>query len=400
MRQTPLRQFRVLEIASVGAATVCGRLLADLGADVIKIEPPGGCVTRRRGPCWRESGLRPVSLSFLWDNLNKKGITLDLTTADGKDLFRRLARTADAVIESTPAGYMESLGLGYGDLRQIRPEVVWTSMTPFGRTGPKANWKADDFVAFAAGGLMYISGKTGGPPVAAPDEQAYRLGGSHGAFGTLVALWARQETGVGQLVEVSLQECLAAQENLITDFSRKGEVIPRTGSQHRRGVPGRIYPCKNGFVHLMVIHTQPGSWENFLDWVGRPKELGDPRLADPMYRRAHPELVDDFVRRFLRDYTKEELYHQAQERHIPCTPVNTPTDFVSDEHVAWRGFVAPLNVRGKDTKTLGLPFKSNEGDWIRISGAPEIGEQNLDVYGRELGLTLAEIGSLMQAGVI
>lgn len=398
--RTPLGQFRLLEIASAGAATVCGRMLADLGAEVIKIERPGGCVTRRRGPFWNEAEGPPVSLSFLWNNLNKKSITLDLAPADGTELFRRLVGTADAVVESTPPGHLESLGLGYAGLRELRPELVWTSITPFGRSGPKATWKGDDFVAFAAAGLMYISGKPEGPPVAAPDEQAYRIGGSHGAFATLVALWARGESGVGQLVEVSLQECLAAQENLITDFSKKGEVIPRTGSQHRRAAPGRIYPCKNGFVHLMVIHTQPGSWENFLDWVGRPKALSDPRLADPLYRRAHPEVVDDVVREFLKNYTKEELYHEAQARRIPCTPVNSPADFVSDEQVRWREFVVPLTVRGRAARTLRRPFRSSDESWISLSSAPEVGEHNRQIYEEELGLSPAETESLAQAGVI
>ena len=396
----PRVRFRVLEIASVGAATWCGRLLADLGAEVIKIEPPGGCGTRGRGPFWNEPGIPTVSLSFLWNNLNKKGITLNLASGEGQDLFRRLVRTADAVVESTAPGYLESLGVGYAQLKQTRPALVWTSMTPFGRTGPKANWKGTDLVAFAAGGLMYISGKPEGPPVAAPDDQAYKTGGGHGAFGTLAALWARHETGLGQFVEVSLQECLAAQENLITDFSRKGEVIPRTGSQHRRAVPGRIYPCKDGFVHLMVIHTQPGSWENFLDWVGNPPELLDPRLKDPMYRRAHPEVVDEFVRGFLSEYTKEELYHRAQERRIPCTPVNTPADFLHDGQIESRGVVTRVKVHGAEAKTLGLPFKSTRDEWMSLSSAPEVGEQNHDIYEREMGLTPARIEALIEAGVI
>lgn len=392
--------FRILELAGAGGATFCGRLLADFGAEVIKIEPPEGCETRRRGPFWNRPGPPPLSLSFLANNQGKKGITLDLETAASRELFRALVRVADAVVESTPPGALASRGVDYGDVKELNPRLVWTSITPFGLNGPKAGWQANDLVAFAAGGLMYISGKPEGPPVVGPDEQGYRIGGSHGAFGTLVALWARQERGAGQLVEVSLQECLAAQENTISDFSRKGEVIPRTGSQHRRAVPGRIYPCKDGFVHLIVVHTQAGVWQRFLDWIGRPTELLDPRYEDSTYRRAHAERVDEVVRAFCRNRSKAELYRAAQERHIPCTPVNTPADFVKDEQISRREFLTTVAVRGERVAALGLPFKSTETAWPAGKSAPEIGEHNGEVFGTLLGLPRPEIEALTAAGVI
>lgn len=397
---SPLGQFRVLELAGVGGATFCGRMLADLGLEVIKIEPPGGCETRRKGPFWKHPGVPPVSLHFISNNLGKKSVTLDLAAADGRELFRALVRLADAVAESMPVGHLESLGSGYPQLKDANPGLVWTSITPFGRSGPKAGWRANDLVAFAAGGLMYISGKPEGPPVVAPDEQAYRIGGSHGALGTLVALWARRRTNLGQLVEVSLQECLAAQENFVTDFSRRGEVIPRTGSQHRRAIPGRIYPCKNGFVHLMVVHTQAGSWQRFVEWIGRPAELLDPQLEDPLYRHAHLDRVDQITREFCLRHTKEELYRAAQERHIPCAPVSTPADFVDDEQVRWREFLTAVTVRGQTVGTLGVPVKTTEDAWMAVGNAPEPGEHNEEVYGKLLGLGEAEIAALRQAGVI
>jgi benzylsuccinate CoA-transferase BbsE subunit len=397
---TALGQFRVLELASEGGATFCGRLLADLGAEVIKIEPPGGCPTRGRAPFWKDAGPLPLSLAFFSNNLGKKGITLDLTASDGAELFRRLVRVADAVVESMAPGRLEALGLDYPQLREVNAGIVWTSITPFGRSGPKARWQANDLVAFAAGGLMYISGKPEGPPVVGPDEQAYRVGGSHGAFGTLVAFWARRQSGAGQLVEVSLQECLAAQENLVTDFARKGEVIPRTGSQHRRGVPGRIYPCKDGFVHLMVVHTQAGAWERFLDWIGRPADLSDPRFADPLFRYTHRDRVDRMTREFCLRHTKRELYQAAQARHIPCTPVSTPADFVEDEQVRWRGYVTEVVVRGRRLPTLGSPVRSSEEEWMAIGSAPELGEHNDEVYSGLLGLSAGEIDALRQAQII
>lgn len=388
---SPLGGFRILELAGAGGATFCGRLLAEFGAEVIKIEPTGGCETRRRGPFWNRPSQPPLSLGFIANNQGKKSVTLDLETADGRELFLALVRVADAVVESMPPGALASLGVDYPNVKELNPRLVWTSITPFGKSGPKAGWHANDLVAFAAGGLMYISGKAEGPPVVGPDEQAYRIGGSHGAFGTMAALWARQESGVGQLVEVSLQECQAAQENTITDFSRKGEVIPRTGSQHRRAVPGRIYPCKDGFVHLIVVHTQAGVWQRFLDWVGRPAELLDPRYEDSTYRRAHAAEVDEVTRAFCRNHTKAELYRAAQERQIPCTPVNTPADFVEDEQIRSREFLTTVAVRGERVATLGLPFKSTEPGWPARGSAPEIGEHNTEVFGTLLGLQPKEI---------
>ena len=187
---------------------LCGKVLGDMGADVIRIEPPGGDPARNIGPFYKDIPHPEKSLFWFFTNLNKRGITLDIGTADGKEIFRRLVKTADFVVESFKPGYMESLGLGYSELEKLNPRIIMTSITPFGQTGPYAYYKATDLVGVSMGGMVRLYGESDRPPNRISAPQFYFLGGLHGAQGSLVAHYHRELTGEGQHVDVSCQQAV------------------------------------------------------------------------------------------------------------------------------------------------------------------------------------------------
>lgn len=391
----------VLELADSPVA-YCGRLLASLGADVWLVEPPTGA-ERRRWPPFK--GGRPHqegSLSFAYFHGGKRGITLDLACESGRELFRRALQAVDVVLEGGPPGRLREWGLNPERLLEINPRLVGASITPFGQDGPYRDFRAPDAVAFAMGGVMYISGSPGEPPVVAPGEQGQMVAGTHAAYLVLVALWERERSGQGQWIDVSIQEALAAQENLITSFLGEGKPVSRVGSQHRVAAPGRVYPCRDGWVHLFISPVQSGAWDRLLDWMGHPLALAAPEWQDARYRRAHVEELDEILRGWTRQFTKQELYYEAQRRKIPCAPVNTMADFVTDVHMQARGFFQQADHAYLGTFTYPASvFAVTSHHWSRSLSrpAPLLGEHT-DEWCRGLGLSPSEIEALYVHGVV
>jgi crotonobetainyl-CoA:carnitine CoA-transferase CaiB-like acyl-CoA transferase len=235
-----LAGLRVLELGHPATA-YCGKLLADLGADVIKVEPSAGSAERRLGPFHADIPHPERGLPYLFLNTNKRGITLNLDTADGRALFRRLAATADAIVEGCQPGQLAAWGLDYAALAAAHPALVLASITGFGQAGPYSAYLAPDLIAFAVGGLMYLSGDPAHPPVTAPCAQAYLVGSLHAAVSVLTALWGRRATDRGDHADVSIQACLAAQENSLANRYSQGARRPTNchgaSSPGRAGVP-------------------------------------------------------------------------------------------------------------------------------------------------------------------
>jgi len=398
-RNQALLGLRVLEIGGC-EGEYCGKLLADLGAEVLKLEPPDGSWCRREPPFKNDSAGPDQSLHFLYFNTNKKGITLDLRNSDGREIFRKLIPSVDVVTETFAAHYMEELGLGYDELSKLNPGLIVASVTSFGQRGPYRNYKGGDLVAFAMGGLMYVSGPLAGPPVNAPERQAFLAGSTYAAFAILVANWSRLETGLGQHIEVSLMDCLAATENLVAGKKDPADYPRRSGSQHRFAAPGKIYPCKDGFVHIFVSNSQVGCWQRFREWLGNPAELTGPEWEDSLYRRRHVEKIDQVITRQLKNLSKLDIYEQLQERHVPCAPVNSPADFIEDRQTQAREFVVntshPL---WGELRIPGAPYKMSGSPWMHQMSAPAIGEHNNEIYSR-LGLNSEEIMALYAARII
>lgn len=370
-----LRGFRALDLTDL-KGQLCGRVLADLGMEVIKLEPPGGDSVRQLPPFVQLADGSRLSATFAHLNANKKSLVLDIRASDGRAAFLKLVEGADLVLESFPPSFLESIGLGYERLAERNPGIVVASITGFGRSGPYAGFAAPDIVACAMGGLMYISGDPSLPPCKPPETQAYYFGSLFAAVGALAALYRRQRRGQGDHVEVSMQEALATQEHLIRLYANEGQIVKRQGSQHGQVAPARIFRCKNGHVYLYVTRQH---WKLFLSaWPDHPEKFDAPEWTNNLYRRSRADEINREVEKFTARYTKEELTEYLQARGIPCVPVNRPREFMQDEQVKARSFFVPVAYRGGVVAQPAAPVLI-DGRRPEVRPAPEIGEHQSEL---------------------
>lgn len=284
----------------------------------------------------------------------------------------------------------------------MNPQLVMASITPFGQTGPHRDYTGPDLVPFAMSGLMYISGEPSGPPIVAPGQQASDLASVQAATGVLIALYVRPLLGEGQHVEVSMQEALAIEEHNISRYSFDGHIVEREGSQHGAAAPGRIYPAKDGFIHLFVTGgSSEGHWRTFLEWIGNPEPLTDPVWADGTFRRANADVLNPMVREFTLQWERDELVGEGQARHLPTAPIYTPAEFIRDPHTQARGFFVEVEQPELGRHLFpGAPYKLSESPWRFLGPAPRLGEHNEAIYCQELGYSLEELSALHSAEVI
>ncbi len=401
---------------------LAGKLLRDLGMDVIKVEPPGGDPVRRLGPFAGDTPHREGSLRFAWLNAGKQSLTLDLTRPQGRDLLLRLAEQADVLLESGDPGALDALGLGPDTLRARNPSLVVTSLSGFGQDGPHRDYLCPDLVGFATGGLMYISGDPDLPPVKGPETQANYYASLYAALGTLLALWRRDGTPAapqpdlplplgegrgegrhppaaqGCHVDVAVQETIASQEHLIRAFGFDGHPVGRYGSQHGSVAPANVFPTSDGYVYLFVSRPH---WRLLLDaWPDHPPELDDPSWLPNDARRARSAWLDEQLGAFTRQFTKDALARYMQARGIPCLPVNTPTDFARDEQVRFRRlFQATAHpVLGDYAQPAFPPLV--DGQRVPVAPPPLLGQHTASILRERLGLAPAEIEALFAQGII
>ena len=375
-----------------------GKMLADLGADVIKIEPPGGGKARRTPPFKGDSPGLENSLYFLNFNTNKRGITLNIDSPVGQGILKRLVERSDVLIEDGDVGRMRSLGLDYQTFRKVNSGIIMASITGFGQAGPYSAYKAPDMVSFAMGGMMNINGPADAPPVVAPCEQAYHSVSVVAVFGIVSALFLRMRTGEGQLVDASAQEVLASISGGVVQYGTGSQIAGRSGSQFG-AVPGRIYPCKDGFVHILTI--RPNHWRGLLEVMGNPEEMAGPEWFGGEFRNRNVDLIDAHVTEFTMSSTKMEIAELCQAHGVPCTPVNTASDFSHDPHVRERGFFVQVQhpVLGRHSY-LRPPYIMGETPCRVVRPAPLLGQHNHEVYCGELGCSREELAALEAQGVI
>lgn len=406
-----LSPYRALDLTDE-KGLLCGKILADLGADVIKIEKPGGDPTRSIGPFYRDLPHPQKSLFWFAYNTSKRGMTLNVETLEGREIFKRLAATAHFVLESFPPGYMDKLGLGYSTLKKLNPQLILTSITPFGQTGPYKDYKTSDIVALAMGGLMNLNGDPDRPPLRFSVEQAYLQAGAQAAAGTMIAHHYRQLTGIGQWVDVSLQECIVSTlwlEQHFWDISQ--EILRREGVRTPRGqIAIRIlFPCQDGFISWRIFVAMQGAKTRALvKWMeeeGRAGELSRVEWeAIDMDKISQPELDawEETFGRFFLTHTKAELYEEAVKRGIMLFPLNTIGDLLPDPQLSARDFweEIPHPELGASLVYPGAPFKSDEAPWGVRRRAPLIGEHNHEIYEGELGFTGEELLLLKKGNIV
>jgi benzylsuccinate CoA-transferase BbsE subunit len=372
-----LAGVRVLDLADRTGA-LAGKLLAGLGADVVKVEPPGGDPMRALPPFWEGVAAPERSLFFWFYDAGKRSVTLDTASSEGAALLDRLVAKADVLIETGPPG-------GTDALRAAHPRLVVASITPFGQQGPYRNWKSSDTVAEAMGGMMFVNGHADGPPLRALGLQAYHQAGIFAAVGAVAALFARETTGRGQHVDVSLQAAVAgALEHVPGFWHQAGLVHHRQGTLHWTRY-FRVGRCKDGWV----MHCTLGDWTALVEWMksdGMAENLDDPAWLDLNLRKDGAEHLFDTIEAWAARYTVAELTEGAQLRRIPYAAVRPPEALLRDPQLAARGFFVPIEHPdlGLTVPYPGAPFRMDDTRW-RVARPPRLGEHTEAVLRGWLG---------------
>lgn len=411
----PLEPYRALDLTD-DKGFLCGRVLADLGVDVIKVEPPGGDPSRMVGPFYKDIGQPEKSLYWFAYNANKRGITLKLDCEEGRDIFQKLVERVDFVIESFQPGYMEKLGLGYTTLSVINPRIILTSISAFGQSGPYKDYKAPDLVGMAASGLMYLCGDPDQPPVRISFPQAYLHAGAEAAVGTLIAHYHREMTGEGQWVDVSMQQSVFLSTFNAVAFWEINRVILKRSGAWRTGLTSgvlqrQIWPCKDGFVNFPVYGGVLGAVTNrqLVEWMSSEGIADDFLKAIDWGAFDMSKVSQEFwhhieclITKFFQAHTKDELYGEALNRNIMIYPVNTVKDIAESEQLKARHFWIELDHPELNDTIMypGVPVKASLTPMQLKRQAPLIGEHNHEVYCGELGLTKEVLQVLEKKGVI
>jgi len=378
IRRRALEGRRVLELADE-KGMYCGKLLADLGADVLKIEAPGGDATRWIPPFHGGEPHPDRGFLFLYMNGNKRSLELDLSRAADRRHFQQLAAAADIVVETLAPGHLDRLGLGYEAVRAVNPRIVFTSISGFGQTGPRSGFAASDLVSSAMGGPMYCIGAEEDPPVRLAGSQANVFGASCAAAASLIALYHAGRSGRGQHVDISLQETSVAvsQVSGVGKWLEDGIVPRRAGTTLVASVPSGAYPCADGAVYLMV--NRPAHWVELAKWIH--ESTGNREVLDPMFegpsslRLPYRELLDLFIREFTSPHSVEALYREGQRRHLAVTPINTAADIARDRHLATRDYFVEIEHPEVGRLRLpGPPYRLSETPWRLARPAPRVGE--------------------------
>ena len=401
--QQPLTGMRVLDLSGP-MGVYCGKLMADMGADVIKVEPPGGDPMRQIGPFLNADSSSGHSLYWLHFNTNKRSITLDVAEPKGAELLSKMAQDADVVLETSPPGYLENLGLGYKDLSQTNPDLIYASLTPFGQTGPYKDFKATDLTGFAMGGYMYVTGWPDTPPTRLWGSQAYNTTSNRAFIAILLALYHRMATGEGQFIDVSMQEAVAATtEHVNTTYNYTGEPAVRCGFRHG-GQFVATWRCKDGFVSI-TTNTQL-AWDDLRDWMaqeGMAGDLSSERFNDRFILRGkHGDHIEELIQAWALTHTREEITEWGQARHHPWGPATRADEILENEQLWDRGYFIEAAGPGRGEKMIypGAPYKLSESPWQLIHRAPQAGQHNNEIYGGDLDLSQDELDALAAQGVI
>jgi benzylsuccinate CoA-transferase BbsE subunit len=351
--------LRVLDLTDE-KGMLCSHLLADMGAEVIRIEKPGG------------------KADFHWENLGKRRVSLDIELKQGQDVLRCLLESADVLIESYPPGYLDTLGLGYNQLIKINPRLIMASITPFGQTGPYSSYKSSDIIASAMGGQLFVSGEPEKPPLKIFGNQSYYLASIFAAIGIMLALWHRHSSGRGQHIDISLQECVAAAlDYVLVRYFYQGEVAKRQGSLHWNGA-FRVFPGKDGYILLSIFYQ----WQTLVEWLESEDMAGDlteEKWLDRDYRLEHIDYVIEVLERWTKTHPVAELVEKGQAMRFPWAGVASIAELLASPQLKARGFWTEIEHQDKKFKfpapvlkwcfasrtrppNRGLPFDTPDGD--------------------------------------
>lgn len=392
----PLAGMKVLELAQIMAGPTCGTLLADMGADVIKIEKiPGGDDSRR----YAEPQVNGESAAFMMLNRNKRSVALNLKTESGREVLRRLVKDADVLFENYRKGTMEKLGVGYEDLRKINPALVWCSISGYGQTGPYAERGGFDLIAQGVSGIMSITGEPGGPPVKSGPPVTDINAGLLATIGIVSAYVHRLKTGEGQFVDTSLMEAGIQQTFWQSAIYFATGISPGpTGSAHVLAAPYQAFPTADGWINIGGANQS--NWERIATMVGAPELITDPRFSTNSDRMANREELARLLGERLKQRTTAEWLKDLDAAGIPAGPINDIAAMAADPQTLAREMVVELeHPKAGKTKALGLPIKFSETPGRITRPAPMLGQHTREVL-LGVGYTDAEIDALAAEGAI
>jgi crotonobetainyl-CoA:carnitine CoA-transferase CaiB-like acyl-CoA transferase len=391
-----LQGIKVIELAQIMAGPTCGLLLADMGADVIKLEKlPGGDDARS----YVEPSIHGEPASFMILNRNKRSLAVDLKAPGGLGVARRLLADADVVIENYRKGTLDRLGLGYDVLHALNPRLVYCAVSGYGRTGPYADKGGFDLIAQGFAGIMSVTGHPGGPPAKAGTSIADINAGILAALGIVSALLARATTGRGQLVETSLMEAAIQQTYWQSAaFFATGESPGPTGSAHLLTAPYQAFATRDGWINLGGANQ--ANWERIAKVIGRPELVADPRFATNQDRMQNLAALTALVGDALRERPSADWIRDFEAAGVPVGPVNRIGDMLADPQVAARDMVLEVDhPRAGRTRALGMPIKFSDARADLTRPAPLLGQHTREIL-EALGYSAAEIEALQRAGAV
>lgn len=395
--------IRVIELAEMVSGPFCSKLCADYGADVIKVERPSGDAARGWGPFPSDVRDPEKSGLYFFLNTNKRGVTLDVGKPEGRQMMLDVLRSADVFIENNRPQQMRAWGLDYESISKVNPNLVMISITPFGQTGPYAEWSGYDINAFhlTASGSRYL-GRPGEPPLEPGTFTADFFGAYAAAAWGLAALFGRALIGGGQQVDVSTAEVIAAlftgAEN-IGGYYQDGVFETRTGIGMPLGAPATILPCKDGYVWMLAL--EPGQWKGLARAMGDPDWMQLEMFLDMFTRAQNAEAMYPLITEWTMEHTKQEIMDLCQANGCPVSAVYTVAEVAEHPHLRARGFLLGLEhpVLGK-VRDIGPPIKLGEGALGPQQAAPLLGQHNAEVYESLLGLSAGDLAALKRGGVV
>lgn len=381
-----LSGYRVLDLTDE-KGMLGTRVLSDMGAEVIRIEKPGLIGYRNNS-------------DYCYLNAGKRNISLNLEEKTGQEIFRRLIKTADVLVETEALDYLASLGLGYADLSEINPGLVMAAITHFGQNGPYRNYKSCDLVEGALGGWLSVCGEPR-TPLKLFGNQAYHTASLFAVNGILLALWHRHTTKRGQFIDISVMECVAATlDHVLVRYFYEDIVSGRQGSRHWNNA-FRIFPCRDGYILLSLNHQ----WETLVEWLvsgGMAEDLADEKWRDREERIRGIDHVIEGLERWTSNHEVGELVEKGQLMHFPWARVTSISGLLESPQLAERKYFTEVeySAAGRKCSAPGAPVKMSRSPWGAEGKVPEVGEHNLEIYHGLLGLSEREIKTLVKAGVI
>jgi crotonobetainyl-CoA:carnitine CoA-transferase CaiB-like acyl-CoA transferase len=382
MNQGMLTDYRVIDLTSE-KGFLCSKLLADMGAEVVRVDCPG------------------VEIQGVYANTGKRSVSLNINVPKGRELFQLLIKNTDILIESFPPDYLTSLGLAYNDLARINPELIMASISDFGSTGPYKDYKASDLVSSALGGQMSVCGEPYDPPLKPFGPQAASTACLFAANAVLLALLERHTSKKGQHIDISIHECSAATlDHVLVRYFYGGEVAGRQGSLYWNN-SFRVFPCRDGYILLSLFHQ----WETLVEWLnseGKAGDLSESRWLNETERRTNIQHLITILESWTLEHSVNELVETGQLMHFPWAQVSSIPDVVNNPQLNQRGFFVDVTdpESGKIYKFPGAPFRMSETPWQVNFRIPEAGEFNNEVFQNRLGLSDKEITELEKEGVI